>query len=186
MKLGEAKSCSVFGHRNVEITSNLEDKTIKNIEDLIVNHNVLTYRFGSCSNFNHLCHSVVTKLKMKYPQIKRIAYTCKSEICTLESERLKWKKIDSKILEKEIHLLGVEMEIEFKTKYTSGRASYVERNQAMINDSDYCLFYYDENYMPELRKYSKRNHLYYQPKSETKLAYEYAKLKNKEIINIKD
>ena len=30
----------------------------------------------------------------------------------------------------------------------SGRASYVERNQEMINRSKFCIMYYDENYIP--------------------------------------
>ena len=52
----------------------------------------------------------------------------------------------------------------------------------MINDSDYCVFYYDETYQPEMRKYSKRSIDYYQPKSGTPLAYTYAKQKKK-IVN---
>lgn len=81
--------------------------------------------------------------------------------------------------------LCVEEEIEHKTKYTSGRVSYVERNQAIINDSDYCIFYYDEKYQPEMRKHSKRCVGYYQPKSGAALAHTYAKQKKKIIINVK-
>lgn len=62
----------------------------------------------------------------------------------------------------------------------------MERNQAMINDSDYCVFYYDKNYQPEMRKYSKRSIGYYQPKSGTALAYAYAKQKKKIMLNILD
>ena len=62
----------------------------------------------------------------------------------------------------------------------------MKRNQAMINDSDYCVFYYDEKYEPELRKYSKNSIGYYQPNSGTKLAYNYAKSKRKIIYNIKN
>ncbi len=51
----------------------------------------------------------------------------------------------------------------------------------MINDSDYCMFYYDENYQPEMRKYSKRSIGYYRPKSGTKLAYDYAKQKKRRL-----
>ena len=29
----------------------------------------------------------------------------------------------------------------------AGKASYVERNQEMINKSHYCIVYYDENYL---------------------------------------
>ncbi len=60
-----------------------------------------------------------------------------------------------------------------KTKYDAGRASYVERNQAMINDSDFCIFYYNKNYIPKTKT-----------KSGTKIAYEYALRKKKNIINL--
>lgn len=178
------KTCSFFGHRKIEITEELKLEVKQIIEDLIVNHNVLTFLFGSRSDFDYLCHLVVTELKEKYPNIKRIAYTCKSETCILESERKKWEEIYSNLQKREVQLLGVEEEIKYKNIYTAGFASYVERNQAMIDDSDYCVFYYDENYQPEMRRYSKRGFGYYQPKSGTALAYAYAKQKKKFLINI--
>ena len=193
------KICSFFGHRKIDITEELKQKVKEVIEDLIVNHNVLIFLFGSRSDFDYLCHLVVTELKDKYPNIIRKCYTCRSETCTLESERAYWEEIYSHLKKEKVTLLGVEEEVEHKTKYTSGRTSYVERNQAMINDSDYCVFYYDENYQPEMRKYSKRSIGYYQPemrkyskrsigyyqpKSGTALAYAYAKQKKKQIINI--
>ena len=178
------KTCAFFGHRKIETTEELKQKVKEVIEDLIVNHNVSTFLFGSRSDFDYLCHLVVTELKGKYPNIVRKCYTCRSETCTLESERAYWEEVYSHFRKEKVTLLGVEEEFEHKTKYTSGRASYVERNQAMINDSDYCVFYYDENYQPEMRKYSKRSIGYYQPKSGTKLAYDYAKQKKKTIINI--
>lgn len=79
-------------------------------------------------------------------------------------------------------MLCVDEEFEHKTKYTSGKASYVERNQAMIDNSDYCIFHYNENYKPQPRKQSKRDITYYQPKSGTTIAYKYAKQKKKEIL----
>lgn len=182
----DIKVCSFFGHRKIDITEDLKQIVKGIIEDLIVNHNVLIFLFGSRSDFDYLCHLVVTELKEKYPNIKRIAYSCRCETCTLESERAHWEEVYSHFRKEKVTLLGVEEEVEHKTKYTSGRASYVERNQAMINDSDYCIFYYDENYQPEMRKYSKRSVCYYQPKSGTALAYTYAKQKKKRIINIKE
>lgn len=85
---------------------------------------------------------------------------------------------------REVHMFCFDEEYDHPTKYTSGKASYVERNQAMINDSDYCIFYYDKNYQPGMRKYSKRSIGYYQPKSGTALAYAYARQKKKIIINV--
>ncbi|MBE5730414.1 MAG: hypothetical protein E7350_00490 [Clostridiales bacterium] len=83
------KICSFFGHRKIELTEELKQRTKKVIEDLITKHNVLIFLFGSRSDFDYLCHSIVTELKEKYPNIKRISYTCRSESCTLESERKK-------------------------------------------------------------------------------------------------
>ena len=178
-------SCSFFGHRKIELTEELKQKVKEIVEDLIVNHNVLTFLFGSRSNFDSLCHLVVTELKEKYPNIIRKCYTCGSETCILESEREKWERIYSDFHKRKINLLGFEEEVEHKTKLTAGRASYVERNQAMIDDSDYCVFYYDENYQPKMRRYSKRSIGLYQPKSGTALAYAYAKQNKKVVFNIK-
>ena len=78
-------------------------------------------------------------------------------------------------MNKEEYLLGFEEEFEHKTKYEAGRASYVERNQAMIDDSDFCVFYYDKNYTPLT-----------QTNSGTKIAYLYAIKKKKIVINLFD
>ena len=67
----------------------------------------------------------------------------------------------------------------------SGRASYVERNQAMIDVSDICIFYCDKNYLPN-EKHTRRGLFAYQPKSGTKVACEYAKKHNKEMINLSE
>ena len=174
--------CSFFGHRTIKYTEELKQKLKQLIEFLIVNYGVQTFLFGSRSEFNYLCHLVVTELKGKYTKIKRIAYTCKSESCVLEREREKWEKIYASVMKKETQILCVEEEKEHKTKYTAGRASYIERNQAMINDSDYCIFYYDENYRPRKSGKVVNN----QPKSGTAIAYVYAKQKKKIIYNVKE
>ena len=67
----EYKVCSFFGHRKIEITEELKQKLKEIVEDLIINHNVLTFLFGSRSDFDYLCHLVVTELKEKYPFILR-------------------------------------------------------------------------------------------------------------------
>lgn len=178
------KKCSFIGHRKIEVSPELENKLTNLIESLIVSQNVSIFLFGSRSQFDSLCHRIVTSLKEKFPFIKRIAYTCKSEGCTLEREREKQEKIYSNILKKKMYLMGYEEEFEHKSKYTSGRASYVERNMAMIDDSDFVIFYYSENYKPPKRTYTKKSFTEYQPKSGTKIAYEYAKQKKKEIFNL--
>lgn len=175
------KTCSFFGHREIEETQDLKQRLYECIEDLILNNHVGTFLFGSKSDFNSLCLKTVSLLKEKYPEIKRVFYTCKSETCFLEKDREKWEKLLSRFGKQ---ILTVDEEFEHKTKYTAGKATYVERNKAMIDDSDFCVFYYDENYLPKMRKFSKSALSLYQPKSGTQIAYEYAKQKNKIIKNL--
>lgn len=177
------KTVCFIGHRNVKLGEQKIESLKRLIEKLIVNESVHIFLFGSRSNFDFICHKIVTELKEKYSFIQRKCYTCRNETCTLEREKKHWEKVYSNFFKKDIHLLGVEEEVEFKNKWSAGRASYIERNQAMINDSDLCIFYFDENYSPNMRKYSKHS-LSYQPNSGTALAYEYANKKNKKIINI--
>ena len=178
------KAVCFIGHRNVKLEDDKVEKLKFIIENLIIEDNIQIFLFGSRSDFDYICHSIVTELKSKYPFIQRRCYTCRSESCILESEREHWENIYSSFHKRKVHLLGVEEEVEFKNKWTAGKASYVERNQAMINDSDICIFYYDETYKPQERKHSKRCFTTYQPKSGTALAYNYAKKKKKEIINV--
>lgn len=66
----------------------------------------------------------------------------------------------------------------------SGKASYVERNREMIDKSKFCVVYYDESYLPPRIRNSRRGLTDYQPKSGTKLAYDYAVKKELTIINV--
>ncbi len=167
------KTCSFFGHRKIDETDGLKRQLKSVITNLIENEKVEIFLFGSRSDFNPLCHDVVTELKIRYPQIKRLFYTCRSEMCILEKERTYWEEVYSYFKKQPVTLLGFEEEVEHKTKYEAGKASYVERNQAMINDSDFCVFYYNKNYVPS----TKTN-------SGTRIAYEYALRKKKKIINL--
>ena len=64
--------------------------------------------------------------------------------------------IYSTIFKKEVHLQGYEESITPEKMFVSGKASYIERNQIMIDNSDYCFFYYDENYTPPHKRTSKK------------------------------
>lgn len=168
------KTCSFFGHRKIKDTISLRNRVKNVIVNLIEHFGVSVFLFGSRSEFDTLCHEIVTDLRDKYPYIKRKAYTCRSETCILENEREKWEEIYSHFEKRPVTLLGVEEEVEHKTKYTAGKAQYIERNQAMIDGSDYCLFYFNPCYQPPRRKYSKHSIGDYQPKSGTQLAFDYA------------
>ena len=176
--------CCFIGHRKIIETQELKQRLQKTIENLIKENNVKTFIFGSRSEFDFLCHQIVSNLMSIYPTIERVVYTCKSEFAVLKQDKTKLEQIFSNAFKQDITLCEYEKEIEYKTKYTSGKASYIERNKAMIDASDYCIFYYDENYKPPKRKHSKNDVLEYQPNSGTSLGFKYAKQKNKEIINV--
>ncbi|MBR2885892.1 MAG: hypothetical protein IKB93_14055 [Clostridia bacterium] len=54
----------------------------------------------------------------------------------------------------------------------------------MVDNSSYCVIYYDENYMPPKRKNGIRDMFYYQCNSGTKVAYDYSKKKGVKVINV--
>lgn len=176
--------CTFIGHRNVPDSNELRQKIRKIIENLINNEGVTLFLFGSRSDFNSICHDIVTELQEFYPDIQRIAYTCRHETTTMKEDKAEKERIWSNILKRPVHIRDYDAEYEHPTKYTSGRASYLERNQAMINDSDFCVFYFDDTYKPPRRKYGKSYFTDYQPKSGTAVAYAYAVQKNKKIYNL--
>ena len=171
--------CCFIGHRKIIGTKELKQRLQKTIENLIKEKQVRTFIFGSHSEFDFLCHQIVSNLMSVYPTIERVVYTCKSEFAVLKQDKRELEQMFSTVFKQDITLCEYEKEIEHKTKFTSGKASYIERNKAMIDASDYCIFYYDENYKPPKRKLSKSDVFEYQPKSGTSLAYNYAKQKRK-------
>ena len=164
------RTCCFFGHRKIDVTDKLINRLRETVEDLITEKNVDTFLFGSKSQFDKLCLEVVTELKNKHPHIKRVyvraefpyiderytAYLLQSYECTYYPERM----------------------------INAGKAAYVERNYEMIDNSSYCVVYYDENYMPLRRRNSKRDVSDYQPISGTKRAYDYAIKKNTAVVNL--
>ena len=163
-------TCCFFGHRKVPNAVEIKNKVYKEVENLIAKKDVCIFLFGSKSEFDDLCHEVVTELKGKYPHIKRVY------VRSAFQHIPDWYE-ESLLKHYEDTYFPEHME-------NAGRASYVERNQEMINKSDFCVVYYDENYAPPRRRNSKRDLIDYQPKSGAKVAYDLAVKKKKEIINI--
>ncbi len=181
----KGKNCSFIGHRKINETEDLKSRLYNLIEGLILD-GFDTFLFGSKSDFNTLCHEIVTDLRKKHPNVKRVLYPVKSECVILEKDKERWERAYYNVLKKEINLLSYE-EGELSDKLLkSGKASYVERNRLMIDESDFCVFYYDEAYRPERRKYSDKgmSGLYTSQNSGTALAYSYAVSKNKPMINV--
>ena len=132
-----------MGHRKIEITTELKIKLENIIENLIVNKNVRVFLFGSKSAFDDLCYDIVSKLKEKYADIKRVYVRCMYEFI---SDR--YKK----------YLLQSFEETEYAQKCKgAGRLSYVKRNFEMIDKSDICVFYYNAEYLPPDRQFNHKS-----------------------------
>lgn len=164
------KTACFIGHRKINETDELKEKIYNTVEDLIVNKAVTTFLFGSRSKFDSLCKKIVTELQEKYPNIKRVYIRAESEHISQDYKEYLLEGCDDTYYPEKIS--------------GSDRAAYVERNKIMIDKSDYCIFYYDENYLPPKRKNNRRELFDYQPKSGTKTAYNYALKKCNTVINL--
>ena len=159
-----------IGHRTILKNEELKSSLKQTIINLI-NKGATTFLFGSMSEFNDLSWETVTALKANYPFIKRVYV------------RSTYPHIDESY---EKYLLKSYEYTYFPPKLiNAGKYSYVERNYALIDNSTYCVFYYNENYVPTSSRRTKNNMLV-QPKrnSGTKTAYNYAIKRNKIIINL--
>lgn len=169
MQKHSIKICCFIGHRKIEITVKLKQAIYDFVQNLIVNENVKVFLFGSRNKFDDLCYEVVSELQEKYPDIKRVYVRSQYELVDKDYKS---------------YLLQFYEETYFPDNCKgAGKLSHIKRNQAMIDQSDYCLFYYNENYLPPKRKWAKRDLFEYQPNSGTALAYKYAKQKKKNIHN---
>ena len=151
-------------------TPQLIELVRKTVLQLIEERDVRTFLFGSASGFDSLCLKVVMGIKAEHPEIKLIYV--RSHFSHID------KRYRDYLLESYDETFmppGIER---------AGRASYAERNQAMITASDFCVFYYNEDYNPPVK--GKESGGWQKPrgKSGTRLAYEYARQKGKESINL--
>ena len=156
--MNEDHTCCIFGNRTITETEELNSQLYDIIEKMIVTENVDTFLFGSKSRFNDLCLDIVTKIKEKYPHIKRI-YVRAEYLYISENYKS--------------HLLENYEDTYFPEKIIgAGRAVYIKRNCEMINNSKFCIVYYDKGNAPAKRK------------SGTKTALDYAVKKGKHIIKL--
>ncbi len=170
MEDNKLHTCCFFGHRKIEVTDELVSRLKEGIEELIIEKRVDTFLFGSKNEFDKLCLSVVTELKNKYPHIRRIYVRAEYPYIDEEYTAYLLKRYDQTYYPDRM--------------IKAGRAAYVERNYEMIDNSSYCVIYYDKNYIPNRRKNSKSDLFDYQPNSGTKRAYDYAVKNGLKIVNM--
>ena len=148
--------CCVFGHRKINETVELRTQLFTTIEGLIVENGVDTFLFGSKSRFNDLCYEIVSELKEKYHHIKRVYVRAEFPVIDESYERYLLSRYEGTYFPEKLH--------------HAGKAVYVERNFEMIDNSHYCIVYFNESYTPAKRK------------SGTRIALDYAVKQQKEII----
>lgn len=147
------KICSFFGHRDVEITDELYKKTADEILKAI-NMGCLTFYFGGYGDFDDLCYKIVTKIKEVQSTIQRIYCVSQERYLHKDVRYFKRENYDDVIY------LIPSFEGWYKSIYF--------RNCAMIDNSDYVIFYAEEREDSGAYK-----------------AYKYAKKKkDKTIINL--
>ena len=158
--MDKSNTCCFIGHRKIEESGELRQRLFEVVEILIIEKKVDAFLFGSKSQFNNLCYEAVSELKEKYPHVKRIYV--RAEFPYINDDYLTYllKSYDDTYYPEKLH--------------GSGRAAYVERNYEMINNSKYCIVYYDESNVPTTRK------------SGTKIALDYAVKKDKYVIIISE
>lgn len=151
------KACFI-GHQKIEKTEALR-ASLKERVITLIHKGVRIFLFGSKSEFNDLSWEVVTELKKEYAYIKRVYVR---SVC---------QHIDKSYEE---YLFQFYEETYFPKKIANaGKGAYVERNYELIDNSAYCIFYYNEKYIAQSRR-----------KSGTGIAYRYALKKGKKIINL--
>lgn len=154
----KVSTCCFFGHRKIVETEELKLRLIDAIEKLITKQKVDTFLFGSKSQFNSLCLELVTQLKEKYPHIKRVYVRAEFQNISEHYKNYLLKNYENTYYPEKIK--------------NSGRASYVERNYEMIDNSRFCIVYYNKDFSPTTRK------------SGTKIALDYAVKQSKKIIMV--
>ncbi len=147
------KICSFFGHRQIQLSEDLQKRITKILIDLIEKEGFNTFYFGAFGEFDELCRIIVTDLQKKYPYVQRI-------YC-LEDEKYIRKR--PRYLTKEEYDEFVYLPL----SYTYWKTRIYYRNCAMIDNSDFIIFYAENKEGSGAYK-----------------AYKYAVQKKKKFINL--
>lgn len=147
-----------LGHRKIENREIIRSITTAVIAKLIA-QGADTFLFGSRSEFDSLCHEIVSEFKRNNPQLKRVYVRAEYEFISDDYIAYLLERFESTFFPKEVS--------------NAGRAAYVKRNQVMIDLCDLAVIYYDENVSPA------NSH------SGTARAVQYLLKRKKRFINIK-
>ena len=128
-----SKICSLFGHRKLNVTAELEGKIENQIVYAIKKLNIDTFYLGNNGNFDFVCAKILANLKMKYTFIKSfliLPYLTK-KYTNFEKEYM--KKIFNSTIYPPLETVLPKFAI-------------LKRNEWMVNNSDYIIFYVEHNW----------------------------------------
>ena len=137
------KACCFFGHRHIyDKDGSLYNLLVKQVERLIGN-GFNEFLFGGYGDFDSLSHRAIKRLKEKYPHIKTAYY---QSYYKPKDERMEYI---SKQYDSVIYPAIEERPKKFAIRYC---------NEAIIDDSDFCVFYVERSYGGALQamQYAKR------------------------------
>lgn len=169
-------SCCIIGHRTIEDdVEKLFEKIGSYVKYLVENKNVTIFKFGFYGAFNDMCYNLIAGLKIYNPQIKLVLYSLNNEIAyTFEEAELyqkhynrKNKDFTFKCFDEILYLNDID-----ETKF---KHACVLRNKKLIDESDYCMIYFRNDYSLPTKNDMPRN-------SGTKIAYDYAVKQKKKIL----
>lgn len=149
------KTCCFIGHRNTADTAELRGR-LRAAVTALIESGADTFLFGSRSAFDGVCLQTVSELKAVYTHVVRIYVRAEYEFIDGDYEKYLLRRYDATYFSERAR--------------GAGRAAYVMRNREIIDASDVCVFYYDEN----LRGAS----------GGTRAAYEYAVKRGKRVVNM--
>ena len=154
-RVPQDKICSVFGHRDVEVTKELYMATTDAIERAL-DFGCRVFYFGGYGDFDELCYQIVSDIQTKRPALHIQRVYC------VPQEKYLYKKV--RYFNKEDY----DEVIFLPPAYSGWYKSIYYRNCAMIDESD-CVIFYCQN----------------RENSGAHKAYDYAKKKKgKQICNL--
>ncbi len=122
--------CSFFGHRNTPCTDAMYSLIKTTVEKLITEDGVNIFSFGSQSEFELICLKAVTELKKMYPYIRRLYVRAEYKYIDDENKEFVSKNYDDTFcpVDRSVWI-----------------SASVKRSYYMIENSEHCIFYYNEN-----------------------------------------
>lgn len=119
-------SCSFFGHKDVSVSQETKQILTLKIENLIKSKGCHIFYFGELGDFDDICYKIVSELKIIYPKIERV-YVATDEKA-LRNHKNKCQK-------------SYERQIVFPLSFNWWYKIIYYRNIAIIDNSDYIIFY---------------------------------------------